>query len=501
MKTNNMMTGAIVLSIGAVLAKLFSAIYRIALTRILGGEGIGIYQLIFPLYSLCVVLATAGLPLAISKVVARHPGKEKSVLKKCLFFTSLLALVITLILLLLSKPLALIQGEESLKICYIILAPSIIIVNVISVLRGYYQGKQNYVPSAVSNIVEQFAKLLVGLMLSVMLLKISLFASIIGAIISIVISEVFALIVLLVYLKKQEKTTSGNVDINLKSIAKDVLPITLTNIIMPIASFVDSLVVVNLLAKNFARPMSVFLYGIETGAVSSLVSLPTIFSFAIASVIMPNIALKNRQHNRSQSLAFALRVILIITIPCALCFLVVPNRLISLLYSDGLNGLGVQGLNIAFRLLAFSSVGVVFLAINQIYTSSLQAVDERFVTIRNLSIGVLIKFLIEIAFLPSKYLNIFALTIANTACHLTAMVLNHFEIQQHFKIYFDFVFTGKLVIANGLMVLSLICVLALSQSWVVTIIGVLVAVIVYLYSLYMLKIFNKKDLAIIKYKV
>ena len=71
MKKDNLMKGALVLSVGAILAKIFSAIYRIGLTRILGGEGIGLYQLVFPLYSLCVVLATAGLPMAISKVIAK----------------------------------------------------------------------------------------------------------------------------------------------------------------------------------------------------------------------------------------------------------------------------------------------------------------------------------------------------------------------------------------------------------------------------------------------
>ena len=77
MKKNNLMSDVLVLSIGGVLAKIFSAIYRIGLTRILGGEGIGLYQLVFPLYSLCVVLATAGLPMAISKVIARNREKEK----------------------------------------------------------------------------------------------------------------------------------------------------------------------------------------------------------------------------------------------------------------------------------------------------------------------------------------------------------------------------------------------------------------------------------------
>src|SRR5699024_4929038 len=138
-------------------------------------------QLVFPLYSLCVVLATAGLPMAISKVIARNRGKEKSVIKKCFMFTSIISLTLTFILLIFSRPLATIQGNADITICYIILAPTIILVSSASVLRGYFQGKENFTPSAVSNIAEQFVKLVVGLILSFALLRVSLIASIIGA--------------------------------------------------------------------------------------------------------------------------------------------------------------------------------------------------------------------------------------------------------------------------------------------------------------------------------
>ena len=166
MKKSGILSGALILSIGGVLSKIFSAIYRIALTRILGGVGIGIYQLIFPFYSLCVVLATAGLPMAISKVISKHKGNESAVIKKCFIFTAIISLTLTFILLISSKGLAILQGQRDIAICYIILAPTIIFVGAASVLRGYFQGKHNFTPSAVSNIFEQFIKLVAGLILS-----------------------------------------------------------------------------------------------------------------------------------------------------------------------------------------------------------------------------------------------------------------------------------------------------------------------------------------------
>lgn len=501
MKKDNLMRGALILSIGGILAKIFSAIYRIGLTRILGGEGIGLYQLVFPLYSLCVVLATAGLPMAISKVIAKSKSTAKSVVKKCLLFVIIISLVLSFILFTCSEGLATLQGEKSISICYIILAPSIILVSACSVLRGYFQGIANFVPSAVSNIFEQFVKLCVGLILSLALVGISLLASIIGAMISIVVSEIVSLLILLVFYKKYKPTDNQTTNIELKGLLKDILPITLTNIIMPIATFIDSILVVNLLNINFTQSMSVFLYGLESGAVSSLVSLPTIFSFAIASVILPSITSNLVSENRNHMLSIAIKIILIITIPCVLCFALIPDRLITLLYGNRLNGMGVEGLNVAYRLLTISGFGVVFLAISQVYSSCLQAVDERIASVRNLAIAVILKFILELIFMPSKVLNIYVLSIANLVCYITVMTLNHFEIKEHYKLKINYLFTGKLILSNCIMLLVLLCVLSFNSSWSNTLLAIAIAVIVYFVSLFYTKIFSKKDMAMIKYKV
>ena len=501
MKKDNLMKGALVLSVGAILAKIFSAIYRIGLTRILGGEGIGLYQLVFPLYSLCVVLATAGLPMAISKVIAKSKTRGKSVVKKCLFFVMIISLILSFILFTCSKGLARLQGEESISICYIILAPSIILVSICSVLRGYFQGVGYFTPSSVSNIIEQFVKLCIGLILSLSLIGISLLASIIGAMISIVVSEMVSLLILFIYYRNSKSEEENPSNLEMKSLLKDILPITLTNIIMPIATFIDSMLVVNLLNINFTQSTSVFLYGLESGAVSSLVSLPTIFSFAIASVILPSITSNNVAENKNFVLSIAIKIILIITLPFVLCFALIPDRLISLLYGNGLNSMGIGGLNVAYRLLIISGFGSAFLAISQVYSSCLQAVDERMASVRNLAIAVILKFIIELIFMPSLKLNIYVLSISNLVCYITMMVLNHFEIKEHFTLRFNYIFTGKLILCNSCMLLVLIVVLSFNNSWANTLLAIALAGISYIASLILTKIFTKRDIALVKYKV
>lgn len=498
---NNFIKSTFVLTMGSVLAKVFSAVYRIALTRILGGVGIGIYQLIFPFYSLCVVLATAGLPMAISKVISKHKDNELEVLKKSLMFTSIVSLVLTFILVLSSYGLASLQGQKDITICYLILAPTIVVVGGISVLRGYFQGKHNFFPSAISNIVEQFVKLVAGLVLSLSLISLGLIPAIMGAIIGIVVSECVALLVLILYLKNQKITRINENNISIKLMLKDILPITLTNILLPISSFIDSILVVNILSLNFNNNTAVFMYGLESGAVSSLISLPSLFSFAIASVILPNITHEKSNFNNNNKLEFALKLVLIITIPCAVCFMLIPNRLIGLIYHNRLNAYGINGLNIASRLLAISSVGVVFLSISQIYSSSLQATDNRMATIRNLAIAIILKLVIEVVFMPSKIMNIYALAISNIACYIAVMVLNHLEIKQILNFKIPYAFWAKLIFSNTTMVFALVSILSIHLSAFNTIVGILFAIVVYFASLILTNIFSKKDKAILKYKV
>lgn len=501
MKKNNIMIGTLVLVAGSVFAKVFSAVYRILLTRILGGEGIGLYQLVFPFYSLCVVFATAGLPMAISKVISKNKGKEFAVFKKSLLFTTLISLTLTFLLIVLSHGLATLQGQGEISICYLILAPTIIIVSVSSALRGYFQGKHNFVPSAVANIVEQFVKMCVGLILSLSLIGLGVLYAVIGAMVGIVVSEVLSLVILLLYMKKTPKSQLGKPKISLKDLVKDIMPITLTNIILPIATFIDSVLVVNLLMFNFTNKISVFLYGLESGVVSSLVSLPTIFSFAIASVILPNLTVLNNKFNQANKVEMAIKSVLMITVPCVVCFTLIPNRLIEVLYQNKLSAYGIDGINVASRLLSLSGFGVVFLALNQVFSSCLQALDERYATIRNLSIAVVVKLVVEVLFLPSRYLNIYALAISNSVCYVTVMALNYVEIKQIFSIKISYMFMCKLVFANCVLVLTIISILSLNHSIGNTILGVAVGAGAYFITLLKTKIFNRQDKAMLKYKV
>ena len=151
--------------------------------------------------------------------------------------------------------------------------------------------------------------------------------------------------------------------------------------------------------------------------------------------------------------------------------------------------------------MTWSGFGIIFLAINQVYSSCLQAVDERYVSIRNLTIAVIVKFFIEIVFMPSKLINVYSLAIANTACYILVMVLNFMEMRQHFKMKINYEFWAKLIFANCVMVFSMILFLAISKTMANTILSIIVAVVVYFGCLFITNILSRRDRALFKYKV
>ena len=249
--------GAGMLAICSVVAKLLGAFFRIPLTNILGAEGMGIYQMVFPIYSVVLTLACGGIPVAVSKVVASHMANEshrfldttnvenydanfantclldhnniqaKRALKVGLIAMAVVGALATALILVLHRVIATIQGNPVASIAYLGIAPSVFFVCVVSVFRGYFQGKQNMLPTSIMQIVEQLFKLVFGIGLAMHFLQYGMEYAVLGAIIGISISECVAMLVMLgcytVELWRHKHTAKEQKSIN--NIALDVATI------------------------------------------------------------------------------------------------------------------------------------------------------------------------------------------------------------------------------------------------------------------------------------
>ncbi len=163
----NFLQGAFIISLGGIVAKILGACYRIPLANILGAEGLGIYQMVYPLYCLLLTISATGIPSGLARMVSKADLGEgyssKILLKKALLLFATIGIAASLLMFFLSPLFALIQNENKSIFAYRILAPSVLFVSIISCFRGYFQGKSNFIPTATSEIIEQLIKVLLGL--------------------------------------------------------------------------------------------------------------------------------------------------------------------------------------------------------------------------------------------------------------------------------------------------------------------------------------------------
>ena len=145
-----------VISAGGIIAKAIGALYRIALVGHLGGYGMGLYQMTYPLFCFLLTFSSAGIPSAFSRIVANETARgrhTRSTLKTTLLLFAAAGLGGAMLMGLFAPVMSAMQGDENLFACYLALAPSVFFVAIIAVLRGYFQGGSDMAPTALSEVV------------------------------------------------------------------------------------------------------------------------------------------------------------------------------------------------------------------------------------------------------------------------------------------------------------------------------------------------------------
>lgn len=435
--------GAIILIIFNILGKIIGAIYRIPLARILGGVGMGQYQLVFPIYCLILTLSTSGIPSSISKMVAEfNIKKEYGNSKKLLWISTLLLSFISVVgfifVIFFAKNIASFQGNSDTYICFYGIAPAIIFVGVISAFRGFFQGNLKMTPTAISMLIEQVFKMIFGLVLANYFSRFSVTASVFGALVGITISEfasfLFLLIYYVVYRKKMRYFDSGNVIDNKKirnRLLKLSIPITFGGLITPITAMVDSFLVINLLIfSGFSSISATGLLGLQAGVVEPLINLPVVISISVATALLPNISslmAQNSNEKVNELIQKSFQISLCISIACALCYIIFGKQILFFLYGKSFEE---YELLTATKLLFFGSANILFLSLVQITAGILNGLGKPNLTVKSLIIGCMFKIVLEVILVSVKQINIFGVTISAGICYFIVFTLNYRQIKK-----------------------------------------------------------------------
>lgn len=518
MKHSAFLTGAIVLAVAGVICRALGVIFRVPLTNIVGNFGMGLYQMVFPLYALLLIISSAGFPVAVSKMVAKEKvsgnmGECKKILRNALVLLGGIGLIVSILFVVFSHSIAKLQGNADVGIIYIAVAPSVFLVCIISAYRGYFQGLQNMIPTALSQIIEQLVKITAGIVLALLLVKVSVVWAVFGAILAVTISETVALVFLIiVYIKsgkgakeKESKETKSSAKLDkalMGKILKQSLPITLMASVFPLILVFDSMVIINLLtAAGNDNETATQLFGIQSGAVHTLINLPAVLGVALATAVVPTVTslLKQKKTDElREKCAFAVKLIFVLSVFFVGFFIAFSGHIIDLLYHNAFKD-NAEHFEIARNLLKIESAMIVLMGISQVFTAQLQASDRSKYPLIALGIGGAAKVAFELAFITTP-VGIYAVSISNVLCFLIAAVINTVYALRTVGIKFQL---GKTLVRAlalvGIYAAALLigAVIIPDNRWWIILFGGISSVL-YVALIWALRIFDKGELWIFK---
>ena len=425
-KKQSFIKGAIIISLGGFISKVLGAVYRIPLTNILGGEGMGIYQMVYPLYCILLTVSASGIPTGIARLISS--GKGYGAEKQAFRLYGAVGIIGTMLMFMLSGPLADIQGEPSIALCCKLLSPSVFFVSVLSVVRGYFQGKGNMYPTALTEIAEQLIKVAAGVALSYMFrdnLALAVAFTLLAVTISEVISTAAAAIWYLRHRCKQPLYYQPSVPVS--GILKFTVPLTLTALAMPLSQLAESIIAVRLLREITDEATA--LYGIFAGCAVTIINLPVSVTYGLAASSVPQIsplaesgnmrAAKKKAHK-------ALLITLAVSVPAAVGLYLFAPLAAELIFGS-LTGSQREILIILIRIMAVNSVTESLVQTSSACLTSLGAPIKSTITqwstavLRVALAAILIKF---------TSLSVYGAAWAANCAYLVATLLNFWYIMR-----------------------------------------------------------------------
>ena len=338
---NNFIKSTIILIIGGFISKILGMIIKITLTRTISTKGIGIYSLILPTFNLFITLCSLGLPIAISKQISEQRKKVKEIILPIIPLTLLFDVLLIMILFILSPLLSNFLLKNKMTYYPLIaIGLTLPFISISSILKGYFFGKEKMFPTTLSNITEQLIRLILTLTLIKYLMKYSLGIAITGVVLINILSEGISIITLLLFIPKHEKISFSDFKLDQSQI-KDLLDISLpttgSRIIGSITYFLEPILLTYALTKSGYSINDITIeYGIINGYVYPLLLLPSFFTMAISSALLPVVSNAYSKRNYSYTrykIKQALVISLIIGIPCTLLFMTIPKYFLNTIYN------------------------------------------------------------------------------------------------------------------------------------------------------------------------
>ena len=449
---SNFIKGAAILSVAGLTSKVIGLVYRIILPRLIGAEGIGLYEMAYPIYTTLLVVSRSGIPVSLAKLISDRLARN---MKKSAFkifrvgrsMSVVAGLFFSVMMFLLAHPISRMLNEKAYY-PIVAIAPAIFFVSIMANYRGFFQGFQTMVPTALSQVIEQLTRMITMIFLVLFLVKRGYSSGITaaGATFGAVTGSIVGLLVLLYIYHKKEQKLWNTIErykienIEYFKIAKKIinlgLPITLGALVLPAMKLVDALIVPNRLqVAGFSESIATELFGHLSGMAIVLVNFPTIITISLAASLVPAISEAyaiNRHDLIARKTQTALRLTLLVGLPSAVGLFLLARPLTTVFFA-------APEASIPLRIVGWS---VIFITLQQTLSAILQGIGKTAIPARNLFIGGIVNGILNYTLTANSALGIRGAAFGTASGFAVAAILNLFSVKK----YTDFNFKFKTLI-------------------------------------------------------
>ena len=536
-KQQSFQYGAIILLCSTLLVKVIGAIFKIPLSRLIGDLGFGYFDSAYQLFTPIYTLAMAGLPIAISRVVAERMQQERycdvrkslKVTKKIFLVTGLSGFIIMLLLIYPFVHFTDATGKTIYSLFAI--APSLLFCGIMSAYRGYYEGLRNMYPTAASDVIESLGKLILGYGFAYIIMKISgdVALAAAGAMLGIMVGgAASATFLILRYKLKGDGITEQELadapkSQDGKTIAKTIIMIAIPVVLASLANSVSSLVDVSMVKWQLTNMMGefannirnmyessiadynrfsineltnaelpTFLYGIRGKAFTLYNLVPTITSVLGVSAlpVLTSCFAKGTGDKVvvKRSIESTIKFTALIAMPAGFGFLFLGSEIMSLMYNT------VASVEIGGVMLRIYGLAAMFAGLAIPMISMLQAIGKEKISLRNVAIGAALKVIVNFIFVGIPTINIKGAAIGTFVSYFFIFIANLLSLIKY---------TGVIPNIYKTIIKPFIAALACGLSTVIlnlsamgkigTVLEIAVAAVVYLMVLVILNTFEADD--------
>ncbi len=525
LKKESFMKSVVVLMISQVFVKALGLVYKLYLTNKegFGDKGNAIYSSGFQIYALLLTISAMGVPNALSKLISErvavgdHRGAHR-VFKIALITFSVIGFGCSMILFLGANTISntFLQIPEA-EMALVALSPSIFFVSVIAVIKGYFNGRENITVTARSQSLEQVFKTVFTIIIVNSLSIITGMDTVImaaGANLATSLSACACFIYLVNYYRtirpiiaSEIKSTVNYKPTRIRKTIKQIffvsIPMSLSSIFGALNRNIDSMTVVRGLKNFMSEEAAKIQYGILSGKVETLVTIPMSFNMAFATALVPAMSkatAKGDIKTVEKRIKFSILVSILIGLPCMVGMILYAKQILLLLFPNAASGEFIYQI---------SCLGIIFILIEQTVGAALHGIGKVFIPAIALAIGGIIKLILNLSLVPINN-EIFLLggtagaALSSVICHAVVLTIELFVLKKQLKLKFE---KRKFIIKPLIAVLTMAISSKLLYSFLLNmlnqnltlIISIILSIIIYFIMIIILRTFSKSEICMIPY--